>query len=195
LSEGFKQAGFKIIGGIDCDEYALKTFLRNHPKSIGILASIENITAEKIIERLQGNWPDVIVGSPPCQGFTTIAQPKLRSLDSLGTFNSFRNMLYKKFVDIVQVLRPKFFVMENVRGMLTYDNGLIPHDISKRMSREYRIDIQYKNAADYGVPQHRRRVFIIGNRIGVQNPNASPSHYSSESFMTRRFVSVRDAIS
>jgi DNA (cytosine-5)-methyltransferase 1 len=126
LSEGFKQAGFRIVSGIDSDYYSIQTFVRNHIGAVGICKDIQKITLRDIHKTLNDNTFDGIIGSPPCQGFTTIAMPKLRSLGVLRTTEIPRNGLYRQFVRLVKLLRPKFFVMENVKGMLTIENGKIP---------------------------------------------------------------------
>lgn len=200
LSEGFKQAGFNTLMGIDCDHDSIRTFALNHRFAIGVQANIQDITNEDLLKILGDRDVDVVVGSPPCQGFTNIAIPKLRSLGQPHKVNTSRNRLYREFIRIVQLLKPKFFVMENVKGMLTIENGRIQRDIYLKLSEEYKITILCKDAADYGVPQHRRRIFVIGNRQGIQNVDPKATHTGlpvgrASGPKLLPYVTVRDAIS
>ena len=107
--------------------------------------------------------PDVVIGGFPCQGF---------SIANLGrSVDDSRNKLYKQMLRVIRVKKPKYFVAENVAGILTLGKGIVMQKIIKDFrSIGYKVDYKLLNAADYGVPQARRRVFIIGNRLNLENP-------------------------
>jgi DNA (cytosine-5)-methyltransferase 1 len=158
MSKGFKEANFQILLAIDNNAAALETYKKNNPETTTILADIEKVSNKKILEVLGKCSVDVIAGGPPCQGFS--------NANRIKNLNDRRNQLYKQFVRIVKLLKPKFFVMENVRGILSAKNGqnrYIIDDIKIGL-KEYNIVHQILFAANYGVPQLRKRAFIIGRK-------------------------------
>lgn len=200
LSAGFQLAGFETIAGIDSDYDSIQTLIHNHRHAIGLQANIQDVTNEEFLKIIGDQEVDVLVGSPPCQGFTNIGMPKLRSLGQPRKVNTSRNRLYKEFIRFVLLLRPRFFVMENVKGMLAIENGRIQRDIYTKLGEHYRIDILYKDAADYGVPQHRKRIFIVGNSLGLDNPDPKPTHFDASKTSIKNgrrlpYITTRDAIS
>ncbi len=157
LSCGFEQAGFKILLGIDNDEMALKTFKANHKGAKILNGDITSVTYKKDILPLLANQKiDVIIGGPPCQGF---------SLSGPRNFEDPRNKLYLSYIRLVQEIRPKAFVVENVPGLVTLFKGAVKNNIIARFT-ELGYDVQYKIlcASNYGVPQNRKRVFFVGTR-------------------------------
>lgn len=125
---------------------------------------------------------DVLIGGPPCQGFSTIGN-RASSNNLKREKYDIRNNLIGHFINHVRVLRPKYFLMENVRGLTTYRNGDFFSDIMEEFMTipGYKIDYKILNAADYGVPQFRQRTFVFGNRIGY-NENSFPmaDHFEDE---------------
>tara|TARA_A100001011_G_scaffold387812_1_gene466280 strand:+ start:37 stop:1287 length:1251 start_codon:yes stop_codon:yes gene_type:complete len=160
---GFKNAGFEIIWANDFDLDSVKTYRRNFGNHI-ILGDIEKIRTNNMPDN-----PDVVIGGFPCQGF---------SIANLGrSVDDSRNKLYKQMLRIIRVKKPKYFVAENVAGILTLGKGIVMQKIIKDFrSIGYKVDYKLLNAADYGVPQARRRVFIIGNRLNLENPFPKQSH-------------------
>lgn len=155
LSYGFEQAKYKILLGIDNDEMALKTFAFNHKGAKTLNGDITSITYKKdIFPLIEGQKIDVIIGGPPCQGF---------SLSGPRNFEDPRNKLYLSYIRLVKEIRPKAFVIENVPGLVTLFNGSVKDSIIKKFS-ELGYDVQYKTllASDYGVPQNRKRVIFVG---------------------------------
>ena len=110
-----------------------------------------------------------MIGGFPCQGF---------SIANLGrSVDDSRNKLYKQMLRVIRVKKPKYFVAENVEGILTLGKGAVIQKILKDFkSIGYKVDYKLLNAADYGVPQARKRVFIIGNRLGLENPYPQQTH-------------------
>jgi len=162
LSYGFEKAGFNVLLGIDNDAKALETFEQNHLNAKSICGDITNIHYNSDIKRLTNNKKiDVIIGGPPCQGM---------SLSGPRKFEDPRNKLYLSYIRLVDEIRPKMFVIENVPGLVTLFGGQIKDNIIKIFS-EMGYAIQYKIlcASDYGVPQNRKRVVFVGSRIGEFN--------------------------
>src|SRR3989344_1744061 len=158
LSEGFKEAGFNVLLGVDTNKIALETFKLNHTKSKILCKDISKVSGKEI-RKIVNKKIDIIIGGAPCQGFSMAG--KRDPTDK-------RNFLIKHFIRIVSEVKPKFFIIENVRGLISMKmkNGKKFLDFMKNLSekRGYFIKEFLLNAADYGVPQKRRRVFLIGSR-------------------------------
>ena len=172
MSEGFKMSGYEILLGIEADHHAAETYIKNNPDAELIVNDIRNVSSRDIKTRLKGRKVDVVIGGPPCQGFS-MANTRRRSDDP-------RNELYLEFVRIVKILKPKFFVMENVRGFLNVkvNNKAITKVISDLL-KNYEVDGRVLVSSDYGVPQIRRRAFIIGRLGGGKPPFPKPTHFKS----------------
>lgn len=159
LSYGFERAGFNILLGIDNDKKALETFELNHKGSKSICGDIAEVTYEEHIKPLIGNKQiDVIIGGPPCQGM---------SLSGPRKFDDPRNKLYLTYIRLVEEIKPRAFVIENVPGLVGLFGGQIKDNIIHKFT-EMGYSIQYRIlcAADYGVPQSRRRVVFVGLKEG-----------------------------
>jgi DNA (cytosine-5)-methyltransferase 1 len=175
MSLGFEMAGFRSVAAVDIDEKGMLTYSRNFPETETIVADLRKLTTDRLMSRIgisRGDV-DVIIGGPPCQGFSTIGRVKIASLVREGTWNlknshprfidDPRNVLYREFVRIVNDLRPAFFVMENVPGMMSYRNGEIVKEIIEDFEKiGYRTEARVLNAVWFGVPQVRKRIFFIG---------------------------------
>lgn len=163
LSKGFMDAGFDVIVGVDNDQAALNTFQLNHKGAISLNADLSNIeTFQKIKTIANGRSIDVIVAGPPCQGF---------SLSGPRNFDDARNKLYLSVIEMVKLYKPKGFVIENVPGMATLYGGQIKDEILKRFTNMgYNIECKVLCAADYGVPQIRKRLVFMGIRNDIGYP-------------------------
>ena len=156
FSLGFDMAGFNIMGAVDIWEDALHTYHHNFASAAILQRDLSEANPSDIIQELglNANDIDVIIGGPPCQGF---------SLSGHRFMNDPRNKLYRAFVDMVDYVKPQVFVMENVPGMLKLFGGRFRNEIITGFSDiGYTLSYAILNAADYGVPQARRRVFIVG---------------------------------
>lgn len=157
LSLGFEMAGYNIPLAIEKDEWASETYKYNHPKTKVITQDIKEIT--DLLNILPNNKMEItgIIGGPPCQGF---------SLSGNRDKNDPRNSLFMEFVRFVDHFEPEFFVMENVPGLLSMKTkaGKFVKDLIKEEFKKvgYTAEIFKLNAADYGVPQNRVRIFFIG---------------------------------
>jgi DNA (cytosine-5)-methyltransferase 1 len=157
LSLGFQQAGFNILLGIDNDAKALETFERTHSGAKTICGDITKVSYSDDIRPLIGDKKiDVIIGGPPCQGM---------SLSGFRKLDDPRNKLYLSYIRLVDEIRPKLFVIENVPGLVSLFKGQIKDSIMEKF-QQMRYSMQYRIlcAADYGVPQKRRRVIFVGLR-------------------------------
>lgn len=175
-SMGFIHAGFNVILGVDNDAAALNTFQANHYNSKilkGDLSAKE--TVEEMKELIGENSIDVIIAGPPCQGF---------SLTGPRNFDDERNKLYLAVIEAVKVFKPQAFVIENVPGMATLYDGQVKDEIIKRFkSLKYNVTPpQILCAADYGVPQMRKRLVFVGlkEELGeyeYPQPTHNPDNY------------------
>lgn len=154
LSYGFESAGYNIVLGIDNDAKALETFELNHKNSKSICGDITAIHLADIDNVMGGKKIDVIIGGPPCQGM---------SLSGPRKFDDPRNKLYLSYIRLVEEIRPKAFVIENVPGLVSLFEGKIKDSIIERLtSLGYTVRYEILCSADYGVPQSRRRVVFVG---------------------------------
>lgn len=154
FSLGFENAGFDVLLGIDNWNDALKTFQHNHKKSKILLADLSMLEPSETIDLLGDKSVDIVIGGPPCQGFSIAGK---RIVDDS------RNKLYRNFVHFVDFYKPKAFVMENVPNILSIGGGLIRDSILDDFTRlGYNIVFKVLTASDYGVPQNRRRAFFVG---------------------------------
>jgi DNA (cytosine-5)-methyltransferase 1 len=155
LSRGFIDAGFKVLIGVDHDDAALQTFEKNHNGGIAFKADLSDYSfLEEIEPLLKGESVDVIVGGPPCQGF---------SLTGPRDFDDPRNKLYLAMHAAVRKYSPKAFVVENVTGLARLYKGEIRKKIVSSFEElGYSVKSEILTAADFGVPQIRKRIFFVG---------------------------------
>ena len=159
FSLGFEMAGFETALAIDKWEHAINTFNYNREHKVGRNIDIQEFDNETLIKFKDDNDIIGIIGGPPCQGFSMV-----------GTRNEAddRNNLYLQYVRFVEVVKPKFFVLENVKGLLTLKKGYFKEDIVKRFTDlGYNVDFKLLKASDFGVPQNRERVFFVGLRKDI----------------------------
>jgi len=166
LSLGFEQAGFDVAASVEIDPIHCAVHEYNFPYSKAICASVADLTGEALRDRagIGDREVDVVVGGAPCQGFSMIGK---RALDDP------RNQLVFHYVRLIAELRPKYFVFENVKGLtLGQHRKFLTEIIEALKAVGYDVVEDYKvlNAADYGVPQDRRRLFLVGARRGLKLP-------------------------
>lgn len=158
MSVGLRDAGFRTILLTDVEKSASHTLEYNFPRATVLNADVRRITKEELQRLVGSEEVDLIAGGPPCQGFSTIGDQNPADP---------RNGLFWCFVRIVQWLRPKCFLMENVNYLRTQYGGRYEKEIIDAFERiGYSVAVQTLNSADYGVPQVRKRVFFFGSRIG-----------------------------
>ena len=177
LSKGFMDAGFDILVGVDNDQAALNTFARNHDGAIAMNADLSKQETFDEIKRIaRGRSIDVIIAGPPCQGF---------SLSGPRNFDDERNKLYLAVIEMVKQYQPKGFIIENVPGMATLYDGQIKDEILRRFrNMGYNIECKILCAADYGVPQLRRRLIFMGIRNDIGMPSFPIPKFHPENYRT-----------
>lgn len=167
LHIGFERAGFDIKLCIDNDNLVERTHKRNFPHIPMINQDIRTVTPEDIKSYLDDGVVDVIIGGPPCQGFSTIGKRVSSDPDKRAQHDP-RNELVLVYANLIRALKPKFIVMENVKGILTMDNGAYLQNVLTLLREAgYNADYRLVNMANFGVPQIRERVIILGNRLGL----------------------------
>ena len=173
FSLGFEQSGFEIIGALEIDKWASETFKFNHPDSIVCTKDISQVSDNEIVDAFKGKIPDVIIGGPPCQGFS-IAN-KLN-----GDTKDPRNSLFKDFVRCGKIFSPDFMIMENVpnitKAKTESGERVVDIIIQELEALGYFVNCSILNATDYGVPQIRRRFFVIASKHELLNPFPKPTH-------------------
>lgn len=170
LGLGFEQQGFQNVFSVELNKEIAKTYKYNFPKNHLIIDDIRNISNAQIKKLQENKSIDVIVGGPPCQGFSIAGNIGRKFIDDP------RNHLFKEFVRVVDVIKPKIFVMENVAHMATHNHGKTIKEICNEF-RNIGYHVQYKvlNAVNYGVPQNRRRIFVVGTSNNLKFGYPTPS--------------------
>lgn len=154
LSLGFEMAGFIVVLANEYDESIAKAYVKNRPHTKMIVNDITKLPIDSTFSPYR-NKVDLIVGGPPCQGFSQKGKRK--------TIHDERNFLFKYYYEVVSLVKPTYFVMENVPNLLTAENGYFKKEITELFENlGYTISSDVLNAADFGVPQNRKRAVIIG---------------------------------
>lgn len=203
MAEGFIQAGFNIPYATDYSKEAAETYINRH-RQLGYpinfyRGDIRDLSAgDNIREFINNTSIDVIVGGPPCQGF---------SLTGKRNENDSRNHLFLEYLKIVNLIKPKYFVMENVEGILSYtfnelkglsgdkyiDKKVPEIIIQEALKVGYKVRYKILNAKDYGVPQNRPRVIFIGHQLSIEGIDIVPSPIFPK--RKKEIVTVEQAIS
>ncbi len=194
LSLGFKNAGFKLELAVDNDVHCIETFRYNHPEVEDNRVFNSDIREiENKIRDLGSENIDVVCGGPPCQGFSSANQQRI--------IDDPRNKLYKYFIKVVKIIKPKFILMENVRGMIPFAEEIKDDFKNISFNSKGLYDISYKTLVsdDFEVSQKRQRIFFIGIRRDISNKiNISSDDIFDEIIKNQeenhRFV-LNDAIS
>lgn len=156
LSLGFEQAGFEVISAIDMWKDAIVTYNHNRKEKVAKVKTVEDFNVNELPDLIKKHHITGIIGGPPCQGFSTVGK---RQIDDP------RNKMYLEFYKAVKLASPDFFLIENVKGMLTLNKGAFVKDLVEKFGLDglgYTISYKLLNAADYGIPQNRYRVFYVG---------------------------------
>ncbi|WPP41349.1 DNA cytosine methyltransferase [Paenibacillus hunanensis] len=199
LSEGFLQAGFDVSVSVEIDQKACITQQQNHPETFIIQGDLTELTPELLTSQSGKSQFDLIIGGPPCQGFSMIGT-RLGTSKSFGEFGEDpRNKLYKEFVKYVRHFQPKMFLMENVPGLYSMHKGSVKENIEQDFEYDdpegnfigYNVTTDIVRAVEFGVPQNRERVIFLGVRKDLNTSISHPTPiYGEGSYFT-----VKDAIS
>ncbi|MFT6339174.1 MAG: DNA (cytosine-5)-methyltransferase 1 [Alcanivorax sp.] len=195
LSAGFKEAGFEICAANEVDKWAADTFTHNNPSIEMIQEDIRNIP-ESFWESRFSKKIDIVIGGPPCQGFSVSGR---RQYGEIRPTNS----LVSDYLKVVKIVQPDFVVMENVRGFKTgsisKDKKVLDYVTTTLELLGYNVYHKLLNAEDYGVPSLRSRIFIIASKFKFKkSPFPAPSHFREKNLSSSNaytHVSCLDAIS
>lgn len=194
MSLGFEKAGFENIFSIDFDKNSRQTYKNNFPNHVLIEKDIKYLTEKEILELTKDKEVDIIIGGTPCQGFSMAGNIGRSFIDDS------RNHLFKEFARVVSILKPKFFIIENVARIYNYNKGKTRKEIISLFNKlGYEIECKILNSANYGVPQVRNRVFFIGNRLHLQNKFPEKTHDKNaqttiNNSKIKRWVTIKEAI-
>lgn len=204
LDLGVEAAGFKIKVCVEMDKWASETIRRNTDIPV-IEKDINLVSSEEILKtaKIGKENVDLVVGGPPCQAFSTAG--KQRGL------SDFRGSCIIQYLRVISEIRPKYFIFENVRGILNAKLNFVPEEYMEYDSIKneegsviaflkqefkklgYSVSYALLNAANYGVPEKRERIIMIGH-IGERVPIPSPTHSEDGSFGTKKWITLREAI-
>lgn len=184
-SEGFVRAGFKVLGAIELDEMAARTYRLNHPGVPNERVITQDIQAlpRGMLRKLAGRRTlDVLAGSPPCQGFSSAGFRSKKTVTGYRAHADERNSLFEYMIDAAIELRPRLFLMENVPGMQSVKREDLSFlQTAAKMLEDrggYRTEIWQLNASAFGVPQDRIRCFLVASRIAIL-PARPPEEYQN----------------
>lgn len=188
LSIGLERAGFKLVAATDWDHWSCETLKANHKDVVVKEGDIIDIDLADFKNELNIDEIDLIVGGPPCQGFSQLG--KREKSDP-------RNQLWKQYMRFVEYFKPKLFLMENVPQLLASDEYASIEEAARKLG--YDIKAKVLHAVDYGVPQKRKRAIIIGSKIGVPD-HPKPTHVDPQKINLlnrelKNWSTVREAIS
>jgi DNA (cytosine-5)-methyltransferase 1 len=177
-SFGFSSAGFDVRLGLDIDPRAVATFKKNHPLAMTLCDSVENVSGRQLLEAARIGDVDILIGGPSCQGYSTIG-PRIE--------DDPRNFLFTHYLRLVSELRPRWILFENVKGMKFHGGGKFFKQLCKKLTQVgYRTAHAVLNAADYGVPQRRERLFVIGTLDNCDPTLPPPYHQDPRCILCSR---------
>lgn len=185
LSAGLEMAGFTVLAGNDLFEAAGKTFAETHPMAKFLPGRIQDLDTDDLLKEsgLQKGELTVLVGGPPCQAYSVYNHQR-------GMHDE-RATLFREYLRIVKALQPEWIVMENVAGIFSIGGGEAVHAIKDELGAlGYKVEYEVLKAEQFGVPQERRRVVFIGNRIGAPIMHPAPTHGPG----LKPYVTIKDAI-
>lgn len=163
-SSGFKLAGFNLVGALDNNAKAAATHALNFPDCTTVIGDITKLSPQEFHKKIGEPRVDIVIGSPPCQTFSSLSQGKIKSLGK-NIKEDIRNYFYKNYLEYIEFYKPEIFLMENVPGFQTKYGGKIFRDFLRYVSEElpeYEIKYDIVEAVNFGVPQTRKRLFVCG---------------------------------
>ena len=196
LSIALQDSGFNILLANEINPRFAETHSFNFPNVPLIQKDINEVTSEEIRNLIGDQTVDLIVGGPPCQGFSIFGKRRFINTQEYDPRQDPRNYLVYQYIRIVEELRPKFFFMENVKGFTNLDGGKFIEEVKKQFKKIGYNDIwcEVICAADYGVPQDRHRMFMIGNRLGIKFEKPAPTHFPKNSGKLPEYNTVGSVI-
>jgi len=187
-SLGFKQAGYSILYANDKDASTLATYKLNFPEATCTQKDINALDFEQILNELniKAGELDILIGGPPCQGFSTAGS---------RFWDDPRNHLLKNYIKALKTIKPKWFIMENVEGILTSNKGKYIYEALKAfIELNYKIRLEKIYSQEYGIPQRRKRVLIVGNKLGYDFKMPEPTLKISGKIFRKTDITIAHAI-
>ncbi len=173
FSHGFEQAGCKIVGAVELDSWACETFRANHPKATVFQRDIRNLEDDELGDAFDESQPSILIGGPPCQGFSVCIRES-------GDPHDPRNSLFREFVRLARLFEPEVFVMENVPNIAkarTRSNQFVTNIIQSELEKlGYYVYSNTLEAVNFGVPQIRKRFFVVGSKKPLERPFPAATH-------------------
>lgn len=192
FSLGFESAGAVVVGALETDAWACETFATNHPETKILSAKIETVTNRNFEKYFSGKNPDIIIGGPPCQGFSVCNK-------NSGDPKDPRNSLFKDFLRAGRIFSPEVMIMENVPNLIKAKNSdgtpVVDIIVSELESLNYNVYWKLMDATDFGVPQIRKRLFVIASQKHLLKPFPAPTHNLDGSSGLLKTPTLWDAIS
>ncbi|WP_293354315.1 MULTISPECIES: DNA cytosine methyltransferase [unclassified Microcoleus] len=181
MTQGLLQAGFRPVASVEINPIASATHTKNFPDCHHLCDDIKNLNPQKLLAEIGALEVHVVVGGPPCQGFSVAGKRDP---------NDPRNRLFREFVRVVSEIRPWYVVMENVPGILTMQKGAVKQAICEAFQEigYPHMSVAVLESATYGVPQIRPRAIFIANRFGMQNP------YPKSQLLPEQYKAIESAI-
>ena len=191
-----KRAGFNVLFANEINTRFSETHRYNFPDIRLLEKDICDITSDELRSFTKNNELHLVVGGPPCQGFSVFGNRRFVNTQGYNPKEDPRNFLVYEYIRVVEELKPKFFFMENVKGFLSLDKGLFVIEIIERLNELGYNHIWYGVvcALDFGVPQERYRMFMVGNNLGIDFQPPLPTHFPFDSLYKPEYRTVGDAI-
>jgi DNA (cytosine-5)-methyltransferase 1 len=184
LTVGLKRAGFRVVGAIEIEPAAFSTYKSNHPEVPALKQDVRTVRGRSLLSLASGRI-DLLAGCPPCQGFCSLTHTAKR--------RDPRNALVREMGRLVAEVRPSAFMMENVPGLASRGKRLFKELLATLEKLKYEVRWGILQAADYGVPQYRRRLVLLAGR-GFSIPLPEPTHDRAGRNNRPKWRTLRDAI-
>lgn len=186
LTVGLKRAGFRVVAAIELEHHAFATYKANHPEVHGLNQDIATVSGAALLKHIEINRIDLLAGCPPCQGFTSLTAKYKGKEDP-------RNKFVLEMARLTEEIMPRAIMMENVPGLTKKGESLYRELRGRLQALGYRLTDSVLQVADYGVPQCRRRLVLLGGLgFSIPLPGATHSRYPTETLAAWR--TVRDSI-
>ena len=173
FSLGFELAGCKVVGGIEIDSWASETFAHNHQDALVVKRDIQLISDDEVCDLFANRHPDILLGGPPCQGFSVCRK-------NAGDPTDPKNSLFVEFLRFARVLQPDYVIMENVPNIekaLTQRGESVIGIIERELKElGYHVNHTILEATDFGIPQIRKRLFVVASVHELEMPFPSATH-------------------
>lgn len=196
LTLATQRSGFEIVLSNEINSVFAKTHEYNFPDIPMLMEDINTLVRDEIGKYTKGREVDLVEGGPPCQGFSVFGKRRFINTRGYEPRKDPRNYLVYQYIRIVDEVRPKFFFMENVKGFTNLDKGLFVEEVKNEFRKLGYNDIWcgIVLATDYGVPQERQRMFMIGNRLGISYEPPAPTHFPIGSGRKPEYRTVGETI-